>query len=78
VLEQFPYLSLRDSDERGDRFNLNNSALCPMCNGDHKEKTIGNTIKGEWGCGDYCEERTYRLTCWNALQDGIQIVSVKT
>ncbi|CAB4431801.1 unnamed protein product [Rhizophagus irregularis] len=30
VLEQFPYLYLRDSDERGDRFSLNSSALCPI------------------------------------------------
>ena|ERR1041384_1852555 len=58
VLKQFPYLSLRNSDECGDRFNLNSSALCPICNGDHKEKTIGNIIKGEWGCGEYHGERT--------------------
>jgi hypothetical protein len=61
VLELFPYLSLSDSDERGDRFNLNSSATCPICNGDHKEETIWNNIKGEWGAGEYCGERTYRL-----------------
>jgi hypothetical protein len=46
ILEKFPYLSLRDSDERGDGFNLDSSASCPICNGDHKEKTIGNIFKG--------------------------------
>jgi len=40
VLEQFPYLSLSDSDECADRFNLDSSTLCPLCNGDHKEKSI--------------------------------------
>lgn len=42
------YLSLRNSYERGDGFNFNNSVLYPICNHDHKEKTIRNTIKGEW------------------------------
>ncbi|CAB4437156.1 unnamed protein product [Rhizophagus irregularis] len=46
VLERFPYLSLRNSDERGDWFSLDSSASCPICNGDHKEKTLGNNIKG--------------------------------
>ncbi|GBC27636.2 hypothetical protein GLOIN_2v1487451 [Rhizophagus irregularis DAOM 181602=DAOM 197198] len=35
-----------ESDERSDRFSLNSSALCPIYNRDHKEKTI---VKGEWG-----------------------------
>jgi hypothetical protein len=56
VLEKFPYLSLRNSDKRG--------ALSPTCNGDHKEKSIRNNIvKGEWGSGEYCGERTYYLNC---------------
>ncbi|PKY47491.1 hypothetical protein RhiirA4_462694 [Rhizophagus irregularis] len=49
VLERFSYLFLRESDERGGRFNLNSSVLYPMIyNRDHKEKIIGNNIKGEW------------------------------
>src|SRR5207244_4543139 len=75
VLERFPYLSLSDSDERADRFNLDSSTLCPLCNGDHKEKSIWNDIKGEWGAGEYCSERTYRLECRN-VYCGIPIVSV--
>ncbi|CAB5372561.1 unnamed protein product [Rhizophagus irregularis] len=67
VLEQFPYLSLSDSDERDDRFNLNSSVICPICNRDHKE-TICKNIKGEWSSGEYCRERTYRLKCWNDLR----------
>jgi hypothetical protein len=42
-------------------FNLNSSALCPIYNGDHKEKSIWNNINGEWGSGEYYRERTYRL-----------------
>ena len=40
VLERFPSLSLSDSSERGERFNLNSSTLCPLCNGDHKEESL--------------------------------------
>jgi hypothetical protein len=35
---------------------MNMITLCPICNGDHKEKTIWNNIKGEWGSGEYCGE----------------------
>ena len=77
VLERFPSLSLSNSSERGERFNLNSSTLCPLCNGDHKEKSVWNDIKGEWGDGEYYGELTYRLKCWNALNHGILIVSVK-
>ncbi|GES85294.1 hypothetical protein GLOIN_2v1598257 [Rhizophagus clarus] len=46
VLEKFPYLSLNDSDECRDTFNLNSSALCPLCNGDHKvNRSIFDEIK---------------------------------
>ena len=78
VLERFPYLSLSDSDERADRFNLDSSTLClPIYIGrDHKEKSIWNDIKGEWGASEYCSERTYRLECRN-VYCGIPIVSVK-
>jgi len=76
VLERFPYLSLVDSDERADSFSLNSSTLCPLCNGDHKEERIWNDIRGEWGAGEYCSERTYRLECRN-VYCGIPIVSVK-
>ena len=51
--------------------------LCPLCNGDHKEKSMWNAVSGEWGDGDYYGERTYRLKCWDALNHGIPIVSVK-
>jgi hypothetical protein len=30
-----------------DGFDLNSTALCPICNGDYKEKTLSNTISGE-------------------------------
>ena len=75
VLERFPYLSLKYSKNYGDKygnifgdsFNLDNSASCPICNRDHKEKSIWKGIKGEWGSGDYCGERTYRLICLKDL-----------
>ena len=76
MLEQFSYLSLNDSDERDERFNLNSSTLCLLCNGDHKEESIWNDIKGEWGAGEYCSERTYYLECKNVYCE-IPIVSVK-
>ena len=56
MLERFSYLSLSDSGERVDRFNLNTSTLCPLCNGEHKEKSIWNDIKGKWGAGKYYRE----------------------
>ena len=77
MLEHFPSLSLSDSSERGERFNLNSSTLCPLCNGEHKEKSIWNGIRGEWGAGEYCGERTYRITCKDLLNYGNPIVSVK-
>ena len=76
VLERFPSLSLSDSSERGERFNLNSSTLCPLCNGDHKEESIWNDIKGKWSAGEYCSEQTYHLECRN-VYCGIPIVSVK-
>jgi len=76
VLEQFPYLSLSDSDECADRFNLNSSTLCPLYNEDHKEESIWNDIKGEWDAGKYCSERIYHLECRN-VYCRIPIVSVK-
>jgi hypothetical protein len=42
------YLSLRNSYERGDGFNFNNSVLYPICNHDHKEKNYKEHYKGEW------------------------------
>ena len=56
MLERFSYLSLSDSGERVDRFNLHTSTLCPLCNGEHKEKSIWNDIKGKWGAGKYYRE----------------------
>ena len=55
VLEHFPYLSFRKSDEYSDSFNLDNSASCLICNGDHKE-TAWKNIEGEWGSGEYYGE----------------------
>ncbi|GET03405.1 hypothetical protein GLOIN_2v1598257 [Rhizophagus clarus] len=78
VLEKFPYLSLDDSDERRDTFNLDGSTLCPLCNEDHKvNRSIFDEIKGEWGDGEYYGERTYRLKCRESFKPGIPIVSVK-
>jgi hypothetical protein len=48
VLERFPSLSLSDSSERGERFDLNSSTLCPLCKGDHKEESLWNDIRGTW------------------------------
>ncbi|UZO19152.1 uncharacterized protein OCT59_010452 [Rhizophagus irregularis] len=78
VLKKFPYLSLDDSDEHYDTFNLDSSALCPLCNGDHKvNRSIFDEIKGEWGAGEYYRERIYHLNCRESLKHGIPIVSVK-
>src|SRR5688572_2463400 len=70
VLERFPSLSLRDSSEHCEWFNLNSSTLCPLCKGDHKEESLWSDIKGKWGDGDYCRERTYRITCKDPLNHG--------
>ena len=78
MLEKFPYLSLDDSDERRDTFNLDGSTFCPLCNGDHKvNRSIFDEIKGEWGAGEYYGERTYRLKCRESFKPGIPVVSVK-
>src|SRR5581483_2069784 len=78
VLEKFPYLSLDDSDECRDTFNLDGSILYPLCNGDHKvNRSIFDEIKGEWGDGEYYGEQTYRLNCRESFKPEIPIVSVK-
>ena len=77
MLEQFPYLSLKYSESYSDRFVCNSSVPCPICNKDHKNENIKNGIEGQWGCGEYFGERTYRLKCWEAYQNGIQIVTVR-
>ena len=75
VLEKFSYLSLDDSDECCDTFNLDSSALCPLCNGDHKvNRSIFDEIKGEWDDDEYYGERTYRLKCRESFKPGIPIV----
>jgi hypothetical protein len=74
VLERFPSLSLSDSSERGERFDLNSSTLCPLCNGD---QNLWNNIRGEWGDGEYCGEETYRIKCRHPRNRGTPIVSVK-
>ncbi|RIA82851.1 hypothetical protein C1645_743483 [Glomus cerebriforme] len=56
VLEQFPFLYLSDSSECDERFDLNSSTLCPLCNGDHKEESLWKDIRDEWDDGDYCGE----------------------
>jgi hypothetical protein len=57
VLKKFSYLFLDNSNERCNAFNLDSSTLCPLCNGDHKEKrSIFDEIKGEWGAGEYYGE----------------------
>ena len=78
MLKKFPYLSLDDSDEHRNTFNLDGSTLCPLCNGDHKvNRSIFDEIKGEWGAGEYYGERTYCLKCRESFKPGIPIVSVK-
>ncbi|RGB25010.1 hypothetical protein C1646_821263, partial [Rhizophagus diaphanus] len=60
------------------RKHIIGSALCPLCNGDHKvNRSIFDEIKGEWGDGEYYGERTYRLKCKESFKPGIPIVSVK-
>ncbi|UZO19960.1 uncharacterized protein OCT59_011222 [Rhizophagus irregularis] len=77
VLEQFPSLYLSNSSECDERFDLNSSTLCLLCNGDHKEESLWKDIRGEWGAGEYCGERTYHITCKDPLNHGTPIVSVK-
>ena len=78
VLEQFPYLSLKYSENYGDKFVFNSSVPCPICKKDHKSENIKNDIEGQWGDGEYFGEQTYRLKCWEALYQGsIPVVSVK-
>jgi len=77
VLERFPSLSLSDSSECGERFDLNSSTLYPLCNENHKEENIWNDIRGKWDADDYCGERTYRIICKDSLNHEILIVSVK-
>jgi hypothetical protein len=77
VLEQFSYLSLKYSESYGKRYEFNSSVPCPICNGNHKEKSIWDDIKGEWGAGKYYRERTYWLECRKALNHDIPIVFVK-
>ncbi|RGB23022.1 hypothetical protein C1646_822288 [Rhizophagus diaphanus] len=72
-----PVNSPKVEQERVDRFNLNTSTLYPLCNREHKEKSIWNDIKGEWGAGEYYGERTYRLKCRDPLNREIPIVSIK-
>ncbi|UZO05208.1 uncharacterized protein OCT59_025568 [Rhizophagus irregularis] len=40
VLEQFPYLSLRYSENYGDKFVFNSSVPCPICNKDHEARMV--------------------------------------
>ena len=40
---------------------VQHSASLPYMHTDHE--------KGEWGSDKYYKEQTYRLTCWNALQN---------
>jgi len=86
VLEQFPYLSSKYSRTEGttlkgyknhDYFDFNSSVSCPICNKDHKKENIRDNVEGEWGSGDYVNTKTYRLKCWEANQNSIQIVTVK-
>ena len=56
MLECFPSLSLSDSSERDERFDLNSSTLYLLCNKDYKEESIWNDIKGKWNAGEYCGE----------------------
>ncbi|KAF0397182.1 hypothetical protein F8M41_009942 [Gigaspora margarita] len=75
VLEQFPYLSLKYSNEYGDYFTC--SVSCPICNKDYKKYNTRDNIEDEWGSGDYVNTKTYRLKCWGNYQNSIQIVTVK-
>ncbi|GBB90812.1 hypothetical protein RclHR1_01790019 [Rhizophagus clarus] len=74
VLERFPNLYLIDSSEHCEWFNFNNSTLC-LLRKDHKEESLWNNIKGEWGPGNYYGEQTYRILCKDPLNPGTPIVS---
>jgi len=60
-----------------DYFDFNSSVSYPICNKDHKKENIRYNVEGEWGSGDYVNTKTYRLKCWEANQNSIQIVTVK-
>ncbi|CAG8741255.1 14899_t:CDS:1, partial [Funneliformis mosseae] len=64
-----------DSSKRDDRFNLNNSTFCPLCNEDHKKESLWNDIRGEWDAGEYCKEQTYRIKYKDPLNHRTLIVS---
>ncbi|GES79636.1 hypothetical protein GLOIN_2v1835304 [Rhizophagus clarus] len=36
-----------ENSEHGEQFDLNSSTLCPLCNGDHKEESLWNDIRGK-------------------------------
>ena len=77
VLEQFPYLSSKYSNENLDYFDFNSSVACPLCDKDHKKENIRDNIRGLWGSGDYVNTKTYRIKCYKNYQNSIQIVTVK-
>ncbi|CAG8495432.1 24579_t:CDS:2 [Cetraspora pellucida] len=56
-IQQFPYLTLKYSNEYGDYFNC--PKTCLICNKEHKR----DDVKGEWRSGDYVNTKTYCLTC---------------
>ncbi|CAG8673095.1 8219_t:CDS:1, partial [Paraglomus brasilianum] len=75
ILEQFRNLSLKYSTGDSDYFDC--STTCPICNKDHKKENIRDNVKGEWSSGDFVNTKTYRLKCWEAYQNPIQIITVK-
>ncbi|RIA89405.1 hypothetical protein C1645_824861 [Glomus cerebriforme] len=48
VSQHFPSLSLSNNSERDERFNLNSSTFCLLCNGDHKEEMLFIRITTIW------------------------------
>ncbi|CAG8804514.1 25861_t:CDS:2, partial [Gigaspora margarita] len=79
VLERFLYLTLKHSFKYCNYFDFNRSVLCPLCDKNHKKENIRNHIEGEWGSGEYCDEKTYRLYCYiNKYQNSIPIVTIRT
>ena len=77
VLVEFSYLTLKSCFNHSNYFDFNSSVSCPICNKDHKKENIRDNVKGEWGSGDYVNTKTYRIKCWEAYQNSIQIVTVK-
>ena len=78
MIERFPYISLRYCENYGGSIVFNSSAVpCSICNKDHESENIKKGIGSMGGCGEYLGERSYRLKCWKAYQNGIQIVTVK-